>query len=62
MYSQIINFLQEDQFSKPWLELMKFIISIINENPQYILIPGRIGRPMTAKRKPGGFRCALTLF
>ncbi len=39
MYSQIKNFLQEDQFSKPWPELMIFILSIINENPQHILIP-----------------------
>lgn len=42
MYSQIKNFLQEDQLNKPWPELMRFIISIINENPKHILIPGLI--------------------
>ena len=42
MYSQIKSFLQEDDFINPWPDLMKFIISIINENPKHILIPGVI--------------------
>ena len=63
MYSQIKNFLQEDQLSKPWPELMKFIISIINENPKHILIPGLIAAAYGGKAENLVVSdAALTLF
>ena len=42
MYPKIISYLQEDEFVNPWPKLMKFIISIINEKPKHILMPGVI--------------------
>jgi hypothetical protein len=42
MYSKINTYLQEDEFVNPWPELMDFIISIINEKPKHILMPGVI--------------------
>jgi hypothetical protein len=42
MYSKINSYLQEDEFINPWPELIDFIISIINEKPKHILMPGVI--------------------
>ena len=52
MYSQIKSFLQEDDFINPWPDLMKFIISIINENPKHILIPGVIAAAYGGETAP----------
>lgn len=42
MYTKVKNYLQDDEFINPWPGLMKFIISIINEKPKHILMPGVI--------------------
>jgi len=42
MYQKIKLYLQEDEFINPWPDLTQFVISIINEKPKHILIPGLI--------------------
>ena len=42
MYQKIKQYLQDDEFINPWPGLMQFVISIINEKPKHILIPGMI--------------------